>query len=83
MPKVDNPFGLMAPNCIDWLDSVHPAATSIGGCTFESFEMGHPEPGPLRALFDDIGAHITLHRADRPFLRLSIVTPKGPLLLTS
>lgn len=83
VPKVDNPFGLLAPNCIDWLDSVHPATTSIAGCSFEAFEMGHPEPAPLRALFDDIGADITLHRADRPFLRLALLTPKGPLLLTS
>jgi len=82
VPKADNAFGTMTPNCIDWLDSVHPATTSIAGCTFEAFEMGHPEPEKLRALLADLGADITLHRADRPFMRLAIRTPKGPLLLT-
>ncbi|HEX6017231.1 MAG TPA: VOC family protein [Burkholderiaceae bacterium] len=82
VPKADNPFGMMTPNCIDWLDSVHPATTSIAGCSFEAFEMGHPEPDKLRALLADLGADIKLHRADRPFMRLAIGTPKGPLLLT-
>lgn len=83
VPKPDNAYGMMIPNCIDWLDSVHPASTSIAGCTFEAFEMGHPEPERLRALLADLGADIALHRADRPFMRLAIHTPKGPLLLTS
>lgn len=83
VPKADNPCGMLTPNCIDWLDSVHPATTSIAGCTFEAFELGHPEPEKLRALLADLGAEITLHRADRPFMRLAIRTPKGPLLLTS
>lgn len=82
VPADDNPFGSMTPNCIDWLDSVHPATTSIAGCSFASFEMGHPEPEPLRALLADLGAEVTVHRADRPFMRLAIRTPNGPLLLT-
>jgi len=61
---------------------VHPATTSIAGCSFASFEMGHPEPEPLRALLADLGAEVTVHRADRPFMRLAIRTPNGPLLLT-
>ena len=79
----DHPLWPMVPNCIDWLDSVHPATTSVPGCTYRSFEMGHPEADTLRALFKDLDADITVHRSDRPFMRLSIDTPKGPLLLTS
>lgn len=79
----ENPLGLLVPNCIDWLDSVHPATTSVPGCSFDAFELGTPEPDRLNALLSDLGAKLTVHYADRPFMRLRIITPKGPLLLTS
>ena len=78
----ENPFGDFVPKCIDWLDSVHPAGTSVPGCTFESFEMGHPQADRLRSLLGALGADLSVEYADRPYFRLRIRTPKGPLVLT-
>jgi Glyoxalase-like domain len=78
----DNPLGDFVPKCIDWLDSVHPATTSVPGCTFESFEMGHPQADRLRSLLAALGAKLSVERADRPYFRLRIRTPNGPLVLT-
>lgn len=78
----DNPFGDIVPKCIDWLDTVHPATTSVPGCTFESFEMGHPDAEGLRSLLRAMGADLAVECADRPCFRRRIRTPKGPLVLT-
>jgi Glyoxalase-like domain len=78
----DNPLSDFVPKCIDWLDTVHPATTSVPGCGFESFEMGHPQAEGLRALLRDLGAELAVERADRPYFKLRIRTPKGPLVLT-
>ena len=78
----ENPFGDFVPKCIDWLDSVHPAGTSVPGCTFESFEMGHPQADGLRSLLTALDANLSVEYADRPYFRLRIRTPKGPLVLT-
>ncbi|MCI4429065.1 MAG: VOC family protein [Burkholderiales bacterium] len=78
----DNPLGDFVPKCIDWLDSVHPATTSVPGCTFESFEMGHPQAQQLRSLLGALGANLSVERADRPYFKLRMRTPKGPLVLT-
>ena len=77
-----NPLGDFVPKCIDWLDSVHPATTSVPGCSFESFEMGHPQAEALRSLLTALGANLKVERADRPYFRLRIQTPRGPLVLT-
>lgn len=79
----DNPLGFAVPNCIDWLDTVNPAITSVPGCTFMSFEMGHPQPDKVRALLADLDANVPVHYADRLNFRLQIQTPKGPLYLSS
>jgi Glyoxalase-like domain len=79
----DNPLGFAVPNCIDWLDTVNPATTSVAGCSFESFEMGHPQPAKVRALLADLGSDMPVQYADRLYLRLRIQTPKGLLYLTS
>ena len=78
----DNPLGDFVPKCIDWLDSVHPATTSVPGCSFESFEMGHPQAQRLSSLLTALGANLSVEYADRPYFRLRIRTPKGPLVLT-
>ena len=78
----DNPLGDFVPKCIDWLDTVHPATTTVPGCTFESFEMGHPRAEVLRSLLRALGAELAVEYADRPYFRLLIRTPKGPLVLT-
>jgi hypothetical protein len=78
-----NPFGEHAPKFIDWKDTPHPARTSTGGCTLESFEMGHPDAERLGALLRALDCALTVERSDKPFFRARIKTPKGALLLTS
>lgn len=77
-----NPFGEYAPKFIDWKDTPHPARTSVGGCTFNAFEIGHPEAERLGALLRALDCALTVERSDKPFLRAGITTPKGALLLT-
>jgi hypothetical protein len=77
----DNPFGDFVPKFIDWLDTTHPATTSVPGCTFDSFEIGHPDADRLGALFGQLGFDLPVQRADRGFFRLGINTPKGKLNL--
>ena len=73
----DNPLGDFVPKFIDWLDTVHPATTSTRGCTFESFEMGHPESDRLNRLLQELGADVAAERADQPWFRLRMRTPQG------
>jgi len=82
IPK-PNGFGAFAPLFIDWLDSVHPAKTSTPGCTLARFEAGHPDSEAVGGLWRGIGLDIPLHRADRPHFIAELVTPRGPLRLTS
>lgn len=77
-----NPFGEYFPKFIDWKDATHPALTSVPGCTFDSFEIGHPESERLGELFRVLDVAISLVRADRPCFRARIKTPKGALVLT-
>jgi hypothetical protein len=78
----DNPLGDFVPKFIDWLDTPHPSTTSVTGCTFDRFEIGHPDAAELGALLRALGANVTVERADRPYFRLRIDTPKGLLNLT-
>lgn len=78
-----NPLGDFVPKFIDWLDTPHPSATSVPGCTYESFEIGHPEAERLRALLDALGASIPVEKSDRAHFRLRIGSPKGKLSLVS
>ncbi len=73
----DNAFGDFVPKFIDWLDTVHPATTSVRGCNFESFEMGHPESTALNSLLAELGAGVVAERASQPCLRVRMQTPRG------
>jgi hypothetical protein len=75
----DNAFGDCVPKFIDWKDTVHPATTSAPGCRFESFELGHPEAERLNTLLGELGAGLQAERTDRPWMRLRLQTPNGPL----
>ena len=77
----DNAYGDLVPKFIDWQDTVHPATTSTPGCRFEGFELGHPEAERLNALLGELGADLKVERSDRPWLKLRLQTPKGPLAL--
>lgn len=79
----DNPFGDFVPKFIDWLDTPHPATTSKPGCSFESFEIGHPEASRLRSLLTELGASVPVDTSDRAHFRLCIGSPKGRVVLAS
>ena len=79
----DNPLGDFVPKFIDWLDTPHPSSTSKPGCTFESFEIGHPESEVLKGLLNDLGADISVETSDRAHFRLRFASPKGPVVLAS
>ena len=76
----DNPLGDFVPKFIDWLDTPHPSTTFVSGCTYDRFEIGHPDAAELGALLRAL--EVTVERADRPYFRLRIDTPKGLLNLT-
>ena len=77
----DNPFGDFVPKFIDWLDTPHPSATAKPGCTFESFEIGHPQSAALKRLLIELGASVQVDASDRAHFRLRIASPKGPVVL--
>ena len=79
----DNPLGDFVPKFIDWLDTPHPAATSKPGCTFESFEIGHPQASQLRSLLTELGASVPVDTSDRAHFRLCLGSPKGRVVLAS
>lgn len=79
----DNRFGDHVPKFIDWLDTTHPATTSVKGGRFEFFRMGHPDSDALTALLADLDCDIPVQRADRPFLHVGIGCPKGSVVFTS
>lgn len=81
VPK-ENPLGDFVPKFIDWLDTPHPATSSVAGCRFVSFEIGHPDADRLGDLLKALGADLDVQLADRPCFRLRIETPRGPLNLT-
>jgi hypothetical protein len=76
-----NPLGDYVPKFIDWLDTPHPSTTSVAGCTFESFEIGHPESARLSALLAALGSSVPVETSDRPYMRLRIGSPQGTVSL--
>lgn len=77
-----NPFGEHTPKFIDWMGTTHPATTSAKGCELAAFEIGHPEAGCLGTILRTLDVDVPLVRADRPYFRAHLRTPKGPLVLT-
>jgi hypothetical protein len=76
-------FGDHIPKFIDWLDTPHPAQTSVKGCTLAAFEIGHPDASGLAAVLRSAEVDIPVSRADRPVFRAQLRTPKGLLDLNS
>jgi hypothetical protein len=75
-------WGFYAPMFIDWLDSPHPAAGAASGCALEAFEIGHPEAEALSELYRALDMPFQPLRADAPFMRATLATPLGRLVLT-
>jgi len=78
-----NEFGECLPKFIDWMDTTHPAVTSVKGCELTEFEIGHPEALRLGEILRKLEVEVPLVRADRPCFRAEFRTPKGPLVLNS
>jgi Glyoxalase-like domain len=78
-----NPLGDFVPKFIDWLDTPHPSTTSTAGCSYQSFEIGHPESERLRGLLAELGASIPVATSDRAHFRLRIGSPKGDVVIVS
>ncbi|MEI6300798.1 MAG: VOC family protein [Betaproteobacteria bacterium] len=78
-----NPLGDYIPKFIDWLDTPHPALTSVKGCTLGTFALGHPEALRLGSILRAVGINVLIERADRPLFRAQLQTPQGPLILSS
>jgi len=83
VPADPNPLGVFAPLFIDWLDTPHPAARLQPACRILSCEAGHPDADRVQALWRALGVELPLLRADRPYLRVSLETPRGTVALTS
>jgi hypothetical protein len=71
-----HPLGDFIPKFIDWKDTVHPAKTSVSGCAFESFELGHPEAGKINDLLGELGSDLRVQRASAGYFQLRVKVPK-------
>jgi hypothetical protein len=79
--KTAAPSGLgleLAPFFIEWsLDTVHPSASSPSGCRLVAFELEHPDPGRLQALFASAGFNAALRRGTSARMTLTLDCPNG------
>jgi hypothetical protein len=76
-------YGEAIPFAIDWQGSPHPAATTPGGCSLQSFTVLHPEPKPLVEIYRKIGIEIAVRGALRPGFIVVLDTPNGEVCLQS
>ena len=74
-------YGDAIPFAIDWQGSPHPAATTPGGCTLDSFTVLHPEPRGLAAIYAAMGVDIPVQGALRPGFIAVLGTPRGRVCL--
>ncbi|HEX4767885.1 MAG TPA: VOC family protein [Lichenihabitans sp.] len=79
---VDHPvYGDLIPFAIDWQGSPHPSEVVPQGLGLARFEVLHPEPEPLRRIYEALGIGIEVMRAARPGLRAVLATPRGDVTL--
>jgi len=71
-----HPLGDFIPKFIDWKDTTHPSTTSVPGCSFDDFELGHPESDTLNALLKELNSDLQVQHSNEPYFRLRIRTPK-------
>lgn len=73
-----NGLGL-APFLIEWaVGTLHPSASSPGGCRLTSFGLTDPDPAPLRRFFEAVGFAGTVSEGQRG-MSLRIEGLKGPV----
>jgi Glyoxalase-like domain len=76
-------YGDLIPFAIDWQGSPHPATTTPGGCTLRSLTALHPDPAPLRDIYQRLGLGVPVQAALRPGIVVVLDTPKGDVCLLS
>jgi hypothetical protein len=77
----DDEGGLL-PFFIEWSkDSPHPSTDAPAGCRLERFELGTPQPAPLRARLSQLSLDAAVVSAKQASLRAAMAGPKGTLRL--
>ena len=74
--------GFTVPFLIDWMQAEHPSTTSPAGVTLTSFRVLHPDPAPIQAALDALGAGVTVERAPEPALVATLTGPAGRVELS-
>jgi hypothetical protein len=81
LPLQDDEGGLL-PFFIEWSkDSPHPSTDAPAGCRLERFELGAPQPAPLRARLSQLSLDAAVVSTKQASLRAVMVGPKGTLRL--
>jgi len=71
-----------APFFIEWSEtSVHPSASSPGGCELGSLEIKDPEPDQLQRLIRLLGLNISVEPAPGSLLAVGLHCPNGDIRL--
>lgn len=84
VPADPNPLGVFAPMFIDWLDTPHPSTRlAASACTIVACEAGHPDKAGIESFWRAIGFDFPLVQADAAYMRVTLGTPRGPVVLTS
>jgi len=76
--------GGLLPFFIEWSrDSVHPSVDAPTGCRLERFFSISPKQDDLAAVYNRLGAGISVERGEKEQLRARILGPRGALEFTS
>lgn len=80
--EVDAPgFGRAMPHVMQWRTTGHPSADAPAGCRLVQFEVGHPEPAAVQALYMAIGLDLPVRQLQSPKLRLTLSAAHGDFVL--
>jgi hypothetical protein len=78
-----HPFGPRFPFFIDWLECAHPSAGLPPAGRMSAISIGIPDAHRFGALLADVDVPMTVADASEPFLRVTIETGGGPVVLKS
>ncbi len=73
--------GPLAPILIDWGDAPHPSASAPAGVELVAFHLEAPDPTPVRALLDVLGADIEVRSGPAPRLAARMQASGSALVL--
>lgn len=72
----------LAPFLIDWQNSVHPAVGLAPALELVQFNLVHPQPETLQALFEQLGVPYQLQQGPRVSIEAKLSTPNGLVTLS-